>query len=262
MPQDSRIHWQIRADRDLNGYSFSGSLRYDILKDTSLKAAFMRNINFPTMSELYLRPELTPACCPRRLSITSSAWSRSCPGQAFSRINGFYKTIHNFIGLQQEQLSPQVGFQPYNINFPLIRFYGFESSMETSFVKQLTLKLAYTLDESYDLSGPTFIDDKNQLQYVPKNKVTFTGKYDFDCGLTPFLSVVYVGDSVVYSKQEYVTVPRYAYMTPYVVANVKISQKLFKDRLTVYVGADNILNRNYEDTYGIPRPGRYVLRRL
>ncbi len=124
--------------------------------------------------------------------------------------------------MQQEQLSPQEGFQPYNINFPRYRFYGFESSLETSFLKPLTLKLAYTLDESLDLSGPAFIDNKDQLQYVPKNKVTFTGKYDFDCGLTPFLSVVYVSDSVVYSKQEYVVVQKYLYMAPYVVGNVKI----------------------------------------
>jgi outer membrane cobalamin receptor len=251
-------NWQIRSYTDLNGYSFSGSLRYDILKDTSLKAAFMRNINFPTMSELYLRPANNPTLLPEKAIDYQFGVEQKLPWASLFEVNGFYNTVHNFIGLQQEQLTPQEGFQPYNINFPLYRFYGFESSLETSFLKRLTLKLAYTLDETLDLSGPAFIDDRNQLQYVPKNKVTFTGKYDFDFGLTPFLSVVYVGDSVVYSKQEYVTVQRYLYMTPYIVANVKISQKILHDRVTVYVGADNIMNRNYEDTYGIPRPGRYV----
>ena len=124
-------------------------------------------------------------------------------------------------------------------------------------MKQLQLKLAYVLNESIDLSGPGYADNNSPLQYVPRDKVTFTGKYDFDSGLTPFVSIIYVGDSLVYSKQQYITVSK-AHMTPYVVANLKISQKLFKDRVTVYAGADNILNRDYEDTYGVPRPGRYV----
>jgi outer membrane receptor protein involved in Fe transport len=125
--------------------------------------------------------------------------------------------------------------------------------METSFMKQLRLKLGYTLNASRDLATP----GHDEVQYVPRDKWVFTGSYDFTFGLPAFLSVVYVSDSVVYSKQQYVTVLK-AYMADYVVANFKLGQKLFKDKVTVYVGVDNLFNKDYEDTYGIPRPGRYV----
>jgi vitamin B12 transporter len=42
------------------------------------------------------------------------------------------------------------------------------------------------------------------------------------------------------------------------VSNIKISKRLFRDSFTVYIGVDNVLNKDYETTYGIPEPGRYV----
>ncbi len=252
-----RQDWQSREDRSLEDYGFSASLRYDLFKDTALKTSFMRNIRFPTMSELYLLPGSDPTLREEKAFDYSLGMEQKLPWASLFEINGFYNNIYDFIGVKQQMLSAKEGYVQYNINFPHIRSYGFETSLDTHPVKELQLKLAYTFTESMDLSGPAFPDDREPLQYVPRDKATFTAKYDFPFGLTPFFSVIYVGDSIVYSKQLYVTVQR-AYMTPYAVGNVKISQKLFRDTATVYVGVDNIMNRNYEDTYGIPRPGRYV----
>jgi outer membrane cobalamin receptor len=250
-------HWQLRQDKDLGDYSFSGSLYYDVFSGTRLKAAFMRNIRFPNMSELYERPSQNPDLLPERTMAYQLGLEQKLPWASRFEINGFYNDVYDFIGLKQMQMSAREGYVAYNINIPHIRFVGFETSLSTSFVKRLQLKLSYLFNRSVDLSGPDFIDNKQQLQYVPRDKVTFTGRYDFDWGLTPFVSVLYVANSVVYPKPLDVPVPK-AYMTPYLVANVKLSQRLFRDRLTVYAGADNIMNRDYEDTYGVPRPGRYV----
>jgi len=250
-------YWQLRQDRDLEDYGFSASLYYDILKDTRLKAAFMRNIRFPTLSELYQLPSANAGLSQEKAFDYQLGLEQKLPWATRFEINGFWNVYHDFIGKKEEELSQQEGYVAYNVNVPNIRIYGFETSLETNFIKRLHLKLAYTFQDSVDLSGPTWTDDNNPLQYVPKNKATFTSWYDFDFGMTPFVSFVYVGDSVVYSKQLYVTIPK-AYMSPYVVANFKISQRLFRDSLTLYAGADNVFNRDYEDTYGIPRPGRYV----
>lgn len=246
-------HWQLREDTNLADYSVSASLYYDILRDTRLKAAFMRNIRFPTMSQLYLRDTNNPHLVQERTYHYQLGVEQKLPWRSLFKINGFYSDIYNFIGLKYNLTPQQEGNDPYNVNFRLYRFYGFETSMETSFLRQLQLKLAYTLNASRDLS----LQDRDEVQYVPRDKWVFTGRYDFTCGLTPFLSVVYVSDSVVYSKQQYVTVLK-AHMADYAVANFKLGQKLFRDRVTVYVGVDNLFNKDYEDTYGIPRPGRYV----
>jgi outer membrane receptor protein involved in Fe transport len=250
-------HWQLREDKDLDGYSVSTSTYYDILKDTRLKASFMRNIQFPTMSELYLRDTNNPNLDTETVYQYQLGVEQKLPWKSLFRINGFRSDLYDFIGLKYNVNPSFEGFDAYNVNYGLLRFYGIQTSVETSFLKNLLLKVDYTLNFSEDLSGLTFPDNKNPVQYVPRDKTTFTGRYDFDCGLTPFVSTVWVADSYVYSKQQYVTVIR-ARMADYVVTNVKLSQKLFKGRVSVYVGADNVFNKDYEDTYGIPRPGRYV----
>ncbi len=250
-------HWQVRQDESLNNYSVSASLAYDIFPHTRLKAAFMRNINFPNLSELYLRPQNNTGLTAEKVIDYQLGVEQKLPWATLFQINGFWNNVHDFIGLQQMQLTPQQAYEAYNINFPYYRFYGFETSLETNFLKALQLKLAYTLNNSLDLSGPAFIDNNSALQYVPRDKVTFTGRYDLPWGMTPFVSAVYQSNSVVYSKQQYVTVPK-GHLAPFLVANVKISQKLLGDRVSVYVGADNVFNNDYETTYGIPEPGRYV----
>jgi outer membrane cobalamin receptor len=249
-------HWQIREDRDLDGYSISASTYYDILQGTRLKLAFMRNIQFPTLSQLYLRDTDNPKLVTERVYQYQLGAEQKLPWKSLFKINGFYSDLYNFIGLKYN-VTPQQGYDPYNVNYPFLRFYGIESSAETSFLKNLLLKIGYTLNVSRDLSGPEFVENKGPVQYVPKYKTTFTGRYDFGCGLSAFVSTIYVADSWVYSKQQYVTVIK-AQMADYVVTNLKLSQRLFKDRVSVYIGADNLFNKDYEDTYGIPRPGRYV----
>ncbi len=250
-------HWQIREDKDLDGYSVSASTYYDILQGTRLKLAFMRNIQFPTLSELYLRDTNNPNLVTEKVYQYQLGAEQKLPWKSLFKINGFYSDLYNFIGLKYNLTVQKEGFDPYNVNYPFLRFYGIQTSAETAFLKNLLLKVDYTLNMSRDLSGPTFADNNGPVQYVPRDKVAFTGRYGLDCGLSLFVSTVYVADSYVYSKQQYITIVRHA-MADYVVTNIKLSQKLFKDRVSVYIGADNLFNKDYEDTYGIPRPGRYV----
>ncbi len=245
-------HWQVRNDMTLDDYSVSTSLYYDMFRDTRLKAAYMRNIHFPTLSQLYLRNTNNPNLLTETVYQYQLGLEQKLPWNSFFRINAFQSDIYDYIGLK-ENVTPQEGYAPYHVNFSHIMLQGFETSVETSFVKELRMKGAHTLNVSRDYSR----DDRQEVQYVPKHKFVFTGRYDFPFGLTPFLSVVYVSESFVYSKQQYVTLMK-AQMADYVVVNFKLSQKLFKDSVSVYIGADNLFNKDYEDTYGIPRPGRYV----
>lgn len=252
-------HWQIREDRTLEEDSVSVGLHYDLYRDTRLKAAFMRNVRFPTMSELYMRPTYNPTLAPEIVYHYQLGVEQKLPRKSLFKINGFYSDLHNFIGLKQSGLTQAEGFVPYNVNFSLYRFYGFETSLETALLKNLQIKLNYTLNVSRDFS----LSSRDDVQYVPMHKLVLTGKYDFDFGLTPFVSVVYVGHSAVYTKPSGNTqlanqVFWKSYMGDYAVANLKLSQKVLKDKATVYIGVDNILDKDYEDTYGIPRPGRYI----
>ena len=134
------------------------------------------------------------------------------------------------------------------------RCKGIHAEVEAAyFLPRLAMKASYTYLNSQDLSGV----GRDEVQYVPRDKLTVTGKYDFDFGLTPFVSVIYAANSFVYTKQQIATVGK-AKLADYLLVNLKLTQKLYRNKLTMYVGVDNLFNRDYEQSYGVPRPGRLI----
>lgn len=242
-------HWQRRAEATPSGYGISASAHYDVSKSTRLKAAFQRNIRFPSLSQLYLKDSANPDLRPERVNHYQVGVDQALPWASALKVDLFWSDAYDFIALNQRLATPQ------NINFSHFRFYGVETALESRPVPRLTLKAGYTYLRSRDLSGAGM----DELQYVPEDKATFIAKYDFDFGLTPFVSALYVAHAAVYTKK---TVDQVGigkkFMADYGVVNVKLSQRLFGDRLLIYVGADNILNKDYEQSYGIPRPGRFI----
>ena len=49
-----------------------------------------------------------------------------------------------------------------------------------------------------------------------------------------------------------------AKLNDYTLVNVKLSQRLPGNRMTLYIGADNLFDQNYETSYGLPRAGRFL----
>jgi len=240
-------HWQLRDERNDSGYSIYLGLAYDILKKTRINGAYQRNIRFPSISQLYKRDsnnyELVPEIAHHyQLGVEQKLSRKTVLGA-----NGFLSYVKNFIALDQT-MNPQ-----HYKNFSEFRFYGFETSAETRLIDGLSLKADYTYLISDDRSG----GGKDELQYIPKDKLTFSARYDFDFGLTPYVSVVYVANSYVYTKTK-APVASKAKMKDYTVVNAKLNQKLMKGKVTLYVGVDNLFNEDYEQSYGIPRPGRYI----
>ncbi|MEA5112546.1 MAG: TonB-dependent receptor [Geobacteraceae bacterium] len=240
-------HWQFRDEKNLEDYSISASLSYDPFKNTRLKAAFQRNIRFPSLSQLYLKDTDNDQLTTERVYHYQLGMEQKLPWRSLLKLSLFKSDAHNFIAVNQNLPRPK------NTNFSLYRFYGFETSLETNFLPRLLLKASYTRNESEDRSGV----GRDEVQYVPRDKIAVYGKYDFNFGLTPFFSVVYVANSYVYTKQQIATVGK-AQMANYIVVNTKLSQKLLNDKVIVYFGVDNLFNKDYEDSYGIPRPGRYI----
>ncbi len=240
-------YWQHRDEMNTDDYSVSASTYYDIFKGTRLKAAFQRNIRFPSISQLYMKDSDNPYLAKEKAFHYQLGVEQKLPFRSSLKVDGFRSDLYNFIALDQS-VNP-----PKNKNFPLYRFLGVETELTTNFMRNLTLKAGYTFLKSQDLSGI----GRDEVQYVPRDKWTFIGKYDFDFGLTPFVSVIYVADSYVYSKQQIPTVYKHM-MANYTVVNLKLTQNLYKNKLSLYIGADNIFNKDYEQSYGIPRPGRFI----
>lgn len=113
--------------------------------------------------------------------------------------------------------------------------------------------MGYSYLDTKDRSSGT---DKQELQYRPRHKVTFEGKYTFDFGFSVYLNVLHVADQVYYSRK---TTPLIkAWLNDFTLVNMRFSQEFLRRHLALYVGVDNLFDEDYEESYGFPQPGRYV----
>ena len=132
------------------------------------------------------------------------------------------------------------------------RFRGFELTGETTSIKNLQLRASYSYLYSKDASSGT---EKQELQYRPRNKYAFEAVYNFTFGLTAYIAVSHTEKEYFYSKKSPFIKRR---LNDYSLLSLRVAQKLLKDKVTLYCGVDNLLDENYEQSYGLPQAGRYL----
>ena len=110
----------------------------------------------------------------------------------------------------------------------------------------------YGLLESDNLSpGNGFAD----LQYRPRQRATIETRWSLPGRISTRGALYYVADQVYYSR----TLPLVqARAGDYALVNVSVGRSV-TDRYEIVLGADNVFDRLYEQSYGLPREGRTVL---
>lgn len=238
-------YWQSRQERSEDDYSLLAGIYYDLFADTRVKGAFKRNIRLPSLGDLYDLSQGNPNLAAEHSAGFEAGVEQKLPGRSELNLTGFYTVARNLI--QNDQVTGT------NKNLAEIRFTGFELAAATRFIDGLFLRGSYAWLDSADKSRT----GREQQQYTPGNKVTLEGKYDFSSGLTPYVSLLYVGQQYFYTKNN-VTPVQKALLNDYTLVNVKLSQRLLQNSMTLYLGADNLFDGNYETSYGLPRAGRFV----
>lgn len=236
-------YWQSRSEMSDNDFSVMAGIHYDIFTDTRLKAAFQRNIRFPTLDDLYSVNGGNSDLKAERSLQYEIGVEQKLPGKSLLSLTGFRTDVKDFIEKDTNDI---------NQNFDEYRFYGVEVGATTRFIDKLVLRASYSYLDSKDKSDNA---TKDELQYRPKNKVTFEGWYDFAFGLTPYVSVQYVGNQVTYDKDTDTIAHK---MNNFTLVNVKLNQKVLENRLNVYFGVNNLFDENYETSYGFPQAGRFI----
>ncbi len=238
-------HWLNKEEgSNDNDGSYLGGLHYDVLKDTRLRGSVARKIRFPTIQQLYEKEYGNPDLETEESYNYELGIEQGLPLNSRVALTGFLSDVKNYI-------EKPFTDSPYENN-DKYRFQGLELTAETRFMKNLTLGAGYTFLDTQDKSPGT---EKDELQYRPKHKLTFEGKYTFDCGFSAYMNVIYVADQVYYSRD---TPLEKRDLNDYALLNIKFDQTLLNGLLDVFVGADNLFDKDYEESYGFPMAGRTV----
>jgi outer membrane receptor protein involved in Fe transport len=238
-------HWQNREERNEQAFSAFAGASYDIGEATRLNASFSRNIRFPALGDLYEADQGNPDLVAERADTVQAGVEQGLPSSSAAAITVFHTIAKNLI--QNDQ---SIG---RSTNLAEARFRGMEVTASTTFADHLLLRASYAYLDSEDRSRT----GRDRMQYTPRDKASLEGRYDFGFGLSPYLSLLYVGNQFFYTRNN-VTPVQKAKLDDYWLVNVKLSQAFFQERASVFLGADNLFDRNYETSYGFPQPGRFV----
>ncbi|OGK11334.1 MAG: hypothetical protein A2W80_04990 [Candidatus Riflebacteria bacterium GWC2_50_8] len=238
------LNRQKRQDRgDQQGNEFNIGLSREFGEKTVAHIAAARKIRFPAIQQLYDAVSGSPDLDPEKAMNYEAGLTHDFNKKTSAGLTVFHSTVEDYIE-KTESTSVYENFQKY-------LFKGIELSARHQCRQPLLLKTAITLMESEEVNSTV---GRDELQYRPKTKFSFSGTYNAKNGLETCCEFLHIDGQSFYSKK-----------APYIKAslneinltNIRFSKPVRYDSLHVYLGVDNLFDRNYETSYGVPAPGRF-----
>ncbi|RJP15291.1 MAG: TonB-dependent receptor [Candidatus Abyssobacteria bacterium SURF_5] len=217
---------------------------YDFPTNTRLKGSVSKQVRFPSIRQLYGVGEGNIDLTTEESINYEAGIEQALPWNTWASFTAFYLDVEDYI----EKIPPDDIFT----NNDEYEFAGFEVAAENRTIENLLVKLSYTYLDSQDKSPGS---ERDELQYRPEHKLALETRYYFDFGLSAYLSILRVADQVVYSRTEPLVKDDF---DDYTVVNAKLEQAFLDNLLRVYVGVENLFDEEYEESYALPRPGRFI----
>ena len=248
---------------DLSSISPQLGMRYDASGNLSFYGSVGRKIRFPTMRNLYATGVIGPTGNPdleeestdnTEIGMEAGAADKVRFGAAF-----FHSRIRNMINFDN-----LIGrFEQY----PRASIAGVELNARARVTEATDLLLAYTFMKSR-AGAPVRIDNRylpslvyrpEELPYRPAHQVDMEARHRFRFGLEAGLNGNYFSEATYYDRADprdnrVLTAVR-GRLDGYLLLNAKLTQKL-KKGFSIYLGIENLANREYQTLYLFPAPGR------
>ncbi|MEZ7196248.1 TonB-dependent receptor [Pseudodesulfovibrio karagichevae] len=233
------LNGQARTDKRSDTYSYVLAANYKLFEGTTIKASQARKIRNPSIQNLFDSTSGNADLVNEVDWLYEAGISQALPLASTLDFTVFRNDAENYI----EKDSSDV-YQ----NNDKYRFQGFETTLSSRIMEGLSTQLGYTYLDSQNLSDNAATD---RLQYRPRHKLTAQATW-----VAPTRTTVYAGWRF-FSDQWALDGADSKRMPDYGLIDIKISQA-FTDTLSAYVGADNLLDVDYAESYGFARPGRVV----
>ncbi|MEJ2687302.1 MAG: TonB-dependent receptor, partial [Gammaproteobacteria bacterium] len=237
-------NWQQRQHAGAAGAdSATAQLRYHPSPGTTLQASAARHVQFPTLRDLYDAASGNPDLKPQTATTYELSARQHTARGARLGATLYLSQVRHYI--EKDRATDRF------VNNDRYRFKGLELSAAKRW-HALTVRAGYTHQITRDLSPGS---SKKQLQYDPVNTVALQASYRLPARLTLYGSALYVGHQYYYSVHPPV---QKAALPGYTLVNVRVSWHVRPHAVTLFLGARNLLDRNYFTSYGYPQPGRVL----
>ena len=137
-------------------------------------------------------------------------------------------------------------------NFDQLRFQGVEANLAFSPFSRLNMQLGYTYLHARNLAPSRSRMAPHKIDNNPEHKVMAAASYAFDTGTTFLVDYQYVAGSYAVSRDLIETLE----LDDYHLLNLGLTQDLPGEAFQLYGRVENVLDENYESSFGFPEPGR------
>jgi vitamin B12 transporter len=238
-------HWQKKDEGDDDDAgSYLLGLSYDLTRTTRLRASYARKIRFASIKNLYDNTSGNSDLTTEKSNNYEAGITQQLPWEMTADLAFFLNDVEDYI-----EKDDDTGLYE---NHDEYRFKGMEVMLSKAFLKTGMVRIGYSFLDATDESAGSSVDE---LQYRPRHKITIEGSYSFDFGLTAQASFMRLMDQYIYGTDENDNLIK-GKLEDFSIVDVKFEQNLFKEMWFVYAGVDNLLDEDYEQSYGFPQAGR------
>lgn len=234
-----------RQDREATGEGALSALlgaSYRLAENLMARASWSRKVRFPSIRQLYDVDAGNPALEAERTMHWEAGVTYEVSSQTALSAAAFLIDAQDFI--------EKDGNSPY-ANYEELRLQGIELSGQTRLGAAL-LKATYAYLGSEDRSPSS---QREELQHRPRHQISTQATYAFAFGLTPYLSIGRVAGQYFYDAGKEPPLQKMA-LNDYTLVDVRLRQSLLDGHVELHGGVDNLLDVDYEQSYGLPQAGR------
>jgi len=246
---------QLDKDGGSDESEYSGQIGFSqqLTSVTSLYGTLARKAGAPTIRQLYEpskndnsngNPVLKFERADHVEFGIKNEWS-----QALLDIAVYQSRIHDFI--EKQDLNGNTNGGNQSVNNDLYVFHGIDVNGVYQATDALTLRGSLGLIRARDESdnAPT-----ERLQYRPTHKINLGAEYRFLGNWLLSGQYQRVAGQAYFNKDD---AADYRYLDSFELVSARLRYLLPKQMGTIYLGADNLLDEEYETSYGFPQPGRF-----
>jgi outer membrane cobalamin receptor len=235
-------NWQkkeVGSDEDKGSYLLG--LSYDLTQTTRLRASYARKIRFASIKNLYDSTSGDSDLTAEQSDNYEAGITQQLPWEMTGDLVFFLNDVKDYIEKNDTT--------EFYENHDEYLFKGVEATLSKAFLETGMIRVGYSFLDATDESTGSSVDE---LQYRPKHKITLEGSYSFDFGLTAQASFMRLMDQYYYND-DYTAKGK---LEDFSIVDIRLEQNLLKNMWFVYAGVDNLLDENYEESYGFPQAGR------
>lgn len=235
-------NWQQNNEyrTDAEGSYMTGAT-YDLFDSTMLHASYAHQIRFPSIKQLYDPKSGNPNLSVEKSDNYEAGVTQGLGDRTEVDITGFLRDVDDYIE-RPDNNSPNENYEKY-------LFKGIETTLNSSLTDSLDVFAGYTFMHTKDRSSDS---DKDELQYRPRHNIQVGADWTFFTRFSLYGSVQYVDGQHYYSRTNPTQKAR---LDSYTLVNMRLSYQVLQ-ACSIYGGVDNLFDKDYSQSYGMPREGR------